>query len=181
MNIKKGSWTVLNSKIVYENKWISVREDQTIRPDGKPSPYAVVTMKPGVSVLPIDSDGNVYLVKEYIYAIEEETLQAVSGGIEKEEKTIDTAKRELKEEAGITATELIDLGYINPFTSVIRSPNYMFLAKGLSFSEAEPEGTEKIELVKMTIEEAIRLTMESKITHGATVALILKAKAYLGY
>lgn len=181
MNIKKGPWAVTNSKIVYQNLWISVREDNVIKPDGKEGIFGVVKMKPGVSILPIDSEGDVYLTKEYHYAVERETIEAISGGIDEGENKESAAKRELKEETGITANELIDLGVVDPFTAVVASPNYLFLAKSLEFSKANPEGTENIKVIKTSIKEAVQWVMESKITHGGTVALILKAKEYLGY
>lgn len=181
MNIKKGSWTVTNSKKVYENPWINVREDKVIKPDGKEGIFGVVEMKPGVSVLPVDDEENVYLTKEYHYAVERETIEAISGGIDKGESKEDAAKRELKEETGITANEWIDLGVIDPFTTVVVSPNYMFLAKGLEFSKANPEVTENIKVIKVSMKEAVQWVIESKITHGATTTLILKAKDYLGY
>ena len=71
-------------------------------------------MKSGVSVLPIDNKGNVYLTKEYHYAVERETIEAISGGIDKGENKENAAKRELNEEAGITANEWIDLGVLDP-------------------------------------------------------------------
>lgn len=181
MNIKKGPWTVTSSRTVYKNPWISVKEDRVIRPDGKDGIFGVVEMKTGVTILPIDDEGNVYLTKEYHYAVERETIEAISGGINKDESKEDAAKRELKEETGITANEWIDLGVIDPFTNVIVSPNYMFLAKGLEFSKSNPEGTESIKVIKVSMKEAIQWVMESKITHGATTTLILKAKDYLGY
>ena len=180
MNIKKGPWTITDSKTVYKNPWINVREDKVIRPDGKEGIFGVVEMKPGVSVLPIDDEGSVYLIKEYHYAVECETVEAVSGGIDKGEAKEEAAKRELKEETGIIANEWIDLGAIDPFTTVVVSPNYLFLARGLEFSKAGPEGTENIKVIKTSLEEAIKLVMGSKITHGATTTLILKAKDYLG-
>lgn len=181
MNIKKGPWTVTDSKTVYKNPWINVKEDKVIRPDGKEGIFGVVEMKPGITILPIDDEGNVYLTKEYHYAVERETIEAISGGIEKGENKESAAKRELKEETGITANEWIDLGVVDPFTNVVVSPNHLYLAKGLEFSKANPEGTEDIKVIKTSIKEAIQWVMESKITHGATTTLILKAKEYLGY
>ncbi len=180
MKIKKGPWTVTGSKIVYKNPWITVREDQVIRPDNNEGIFGVVKMKQGVSVLPLDNDRYVYLTKEYHYAVERESIEAISGGIDEKETTLEAAKRELQEEAGIIASEWVNLGVIDPFTTVVVSPNYMFLAKGLEFSEANQEGTENIKIIKVPLEEAIKWVIESKITHGATTTLILKTKNYLG-
>ncbi len=174
-----GPWTINESIPKYKNPWIDVREDQVIRPDGKPGIFGVVTMKGGVSVLPLDENGFVYLTQEFHYAVGEETIEVVSGGIDEGETPLQAAKRELVEELGIEATEWTDLGLVNPFTAVVYSPANLFLAQNLSFSKSNQEGTETIKLVKVKLEEAVHMVMESKITHGPSCVLILKAKNYL--
>jgi len=178
MNVKKGPWIFINSKDIYSNPWIKVREDSVIRPDGEDGIFGVVIMKSGVSVLPIDDQGNVFLTKEYHYAVERETLEAISGGIDTNESKLEAAKRELKEEAGIEAKKWIDMGVVDPFTTVVNSPNYLFLAMDLTFSEANPEGTENIKIIKIPFKQAVDFVMQSLITHSATATLILKAKNY---
>ncbi|MDQ4078819.1 MAG: NUDIX hydrolase [Chloroflexota bacterium] len=178
-SFKKGPWTVIDSRTVYENPWITVREDKVIRPDNREGIFGVVEMKPGVSVLPLDDEGNVYLTQEFHYAVGRETIEAISGGIDQGEDKLDAARRELKEEAGIVANEWIDLGVIDPFTTVVSSPSHIFLARGLEFSEPDPDGTEIIRIVKTSLHEAVEWVMEGKITHGATTTLILKAKHYI--
>jgi ADP-ribose pyrophosphatase len=179
MGIKKGPWTLVSSKDVYSNPWIKVKEDNVIGPDGKDGIFGVVTMKSGVSVLPIDNQNNVFLTREYHYAVERETIEAVSGGIDGSENKLEAAKRELKEETGIEAKEWMEMGVVDPFTTVINSPNYLFLAKNLTFSEANPEGTERIKVIKIPFKQAVDWVMQSLITHSATTTLILKVKNYL--
>jgi ADP-ribose pyrophosphatase len=179
--IKKGPWQVKNSKSVYKNPWLHVYEDQVIQPNGDKGAFTVVEMKMGISVLVMDDTNNVYLTKEFKYGIGKESLETISGGIDRGEDKLEAAKRELKEELGIVAEEWIDLGVIDPFTSVVVSPNYMYLARKLKFSKPNPEGTEIIKILKIKFDEVVKLVMESKITHGASVAVILKAKNYLGF
>lgn len=180
MDIKKGPWTVKDSKIVYRNPWIIVKEDDVVRPDGVAGIFGVVEMKHGVSVLPIDDENNVYLTREYRYGVERETIEVLSGGIDEGENKLMAAKRELQEEAGLVAEEMVDLGVLDPFTSVVVSPNYMFLARNLEFTRNNLDGTEKIKIIKVSINEAVQMVMENKITHGASVVAILKTKNYLG-
>jgi ADP-ribose pyrophosphatase len=179
VSFKNGPWTVTDSRTVYKNPWITVREDRVIRPDNREGLFGVVEMRPGVSVLPLDDEGNVYLTEEFHFAVGRETIEAISGGMDEGEDKLDAARRELKEETGIVASKWIDLGVVDPFTTVISSPNYMFLARGLEFSEAEPEGTEIIRIVKTSLQEAVEWVLRSRITHGATTTLILKAKHHM--
>lgn len=178
--VQKGPWQTVASDIKYRNPWISVREDKVIRPDGKDGIFGVVTMQPGVSILPVDQDGNVYLAKEYRYGIERVTIEVISGGYDADEDRIDAVRRELKEETGLEASEIIELGFIDPFTSVVNCPNYLYLAHGLKHGEAHPEGTEQIEVLKVPYRQAFEWVMDSTITHGASVAVILKAKHLIG-
>lgn len=179
MKVKKGSWTVINTKKVYENPWISVREDKVIRPDGKRGIFGVVTMKPGVSILPVDKDGNVFLTKEYHYGIEKVTVEAVSGGIDNNETKEEAAKRELREEVGLTSNRWTYLGLVDPFTTAVVSPNYMFLAENLVESNIKPEETEKIKVIKIPFKKAFEWATNGIITHSASVVLILKTATLL--
>lgn len=176
---KNGPWTIKESVEKYKNQWIRVREDKVIRPDGKDGIFGVVEMLPGVSILPLDEDGFVFLAEEFHYAIEKDSLEVISGGIDEKEKPLEAAKRELKEETGIQADEWIDLGEVNPFTTVVQSPATLYLARKLKFSDAKPEGTEQIRIKKVKFEEAVKMVAESKITHGPSCVLILKAEKFL--
>lgn len=176
MKKQKGPWLVTNSKIIYKNPWIKVREDKVIRPDKKYGIFGVVEQKAGVSIIPLNEEGNVYLTKEYKYAVGHISIEAISGGIDKDEDKLQAAKRELKEETGFIAKKWKYLGAIDPFTSIIDSPNYIYLAQDLIQTGSTPEGTEKIKIIKLSLKKAIDLVMKSKITHGASCVALLKIK-----
>jgi ADP-ribose pyrophosphatase len=174
-----GPWKIKVSQEKYKNPWLRVREDKVIRPDGKNGIFGVVEMVAGISVLALDENGFCFLTKEFHYAIEQEGMEVVSGAIDENETAIEAARRELKEELGIEADEFVDLGVINPFTTVVKSPATMYLAMNLNFSEANPEGTEKIKVLKMKFNDAFKMVMQGEITHGPSCVLILKAGEYL--
>lgn len=174
-----GPWKIKNTKVVYQNPWIKVREDQVIRPDGKDGIFGVVEMIPGVSVLPMDDKGYVYLTCEFHYAIENDTIEVASGAIDENEEPLNAAKRELLEELGIEAQDWTDLGRIDSFTTVVNSPAQMYLARKLTFRQADPEESEQIEMVKMKFEDAVKMVMDSEITHAGSALLIMKAAKYL--
>jgi len=177
MERKHGPWTIKETTEKYRDDFIAVYEDSVIRPDGEPGTYATVRMKPGVSVLPVDHDGTIYLTRQFRYATGAESVEAVSGGVEDEHEDA-SARRELREELGIEATELIRLGRMDMDTSIVRSPVGLFLARGLKFTEAEQEGTERIKPFKTTLEQAVGMVLRSEITHGPSCVLLLKAARY---
>ena len=74
---------------------------------------------------------------------------------------------------------MVDLGSVDPLTSIIHSPASLFLARKLSFVEPERESTEIIRVVKLKLSEAVRMVMESEITHGPSCVLILKTNQLL--
>ena len=170
-----GPWTVHESNRVYRNPFIEVVEDRVTRPDGQPGFYGTVAMKPGVAILPIDEDGTAYLTREFRYAIGRDSIEVAGGGIDEGESPLEAARREAREELGVEASEWIGLGSIDPFTAVVRSPAHLFLARGLSFTPTERDGTEVIESVRVPFEEAVRLVMDGSISHGPSCVLILKA------
>jgi len=176
---RRGPWTVIETTQVYQDPWLSVRKDDVIRPDGKPGTHSVVTIKPGVSVLAMDQDGDVYLTSEFHYAVNRVTLESVSGGIEPGDDALSTAKRELREEIGIVAKNWTDLGSCDPFTASLLSPTKLYLAQELSFVDDQPEGTEIIERIKIPFQDAIDKVMHSEITHAPSCTLILKAARLL--
>ena len=177
---QNGPWTIKESIEKYKNKWITVTEHQVIRPDGKDGIFGVVEMLTGVSVLPFDNQGNVYLTKEYKFAVEKETLESISGGIDEMEEPLIAAKRELLEETGLTASKWTFLGEIHPFTSVVHSPSHLFIAEEIrDTGKSELEGTEILDIIKMPFSEAVSKVMNGEIIHGPTCVLILKANEYL--
>jgi ADP-ribose pyrophosphatase len=169
-----GPWHIKSSAVMYEDPWVSVRRDEVVRPDGLLGSYATVAIKPGVCVIAIDDDGNVHLTQEFHYAVGRVTIEGVSGGIEAGQTAIETAHRELSEELGITADELIHLGVTDPFTASVHSPTALFVATGIRKGAAMPEPTELIQPVVMSLEEAVEAVQDGKITHGPTCIILLR-------
>lgn len=168
-----GPWKIVSSREVYIDPWLRVQRDEVIRPDGKPGSYATVQIKRGVSVLAVDHDNQVYLTSEFHYAVGRVTLEVVSGGIDENETAEQAALRELKEELGISASSLTELGTVDPFTASINSPTKLYLAQSLTHGETAHEGTEQITVVKMSLQDAYRSVMSGEITHAPSCAVIL--------
>jgi 8-oxo-dGTP pyrophosphatase MutT (NUDIX family) len=179
MEKKYGPWTIRSTETQYKDEFLELCVDQVIKPNGEPGHYATVKLKSGVAILPIDEKGNVYLTRQFRYAIGKDSLEVISGGMEGEGEPLEAAKRETGEELGIKAKQWIEAGYFHLETSMVKGPVYLFIARDLQFTETSQDDTEDVKKVQMPLEEAIQLVMDSQITHGPSCVLLLKAQKML--
>lgn len=174
-----GPFLIRSSVDLYESPWLTLREDEVIRPGGSDGRFAIVTMRPGATVVAVDDD-HVLLAREFKYAVARETLELVSGGLDVGESPLDGARRELEEEAGVTGRTWTNLGVVDPFTTSIHSPNHMFLAQGLEATEVNPDDGEVVAIERIPFDEVVEMVMSGRITHGASCVALLKAARHLG-
>jgi ADP-ribose pyrophosphatase len=175
MGKKHGPWTIKSSEQVYKDEFVEFWVDECVKPDGEPGRRATLRMLPGVSVLPVGDDGFVYMIRKFRYAVGKESVEAVQGAIDEGESAEAAARRELKEELGIEAREMVDLGLVDAVTSQVFSPSRLFLARGLTFGEPDREGTELLRPLKLKLEEAVRMVEDGEVTQSTTCVLVLKA------
>ncbi len=174
-----GPWSIHGSAEQYRNEMIAVVEDRVTKPDGTEGTYATVRMKSGVAVLPIERDGRVLLVSQFRYALGRMSLEVVSGALEEGEDAREGARRELREELGVEADELVALGHIDLDTSVVSARVDLFIARGLRRGEKDEDATEQIETIEIEYVDALGRVMESEITHAPSCVLLLKARDHL--
>lgn len=173
--IWNGPWQVLGTQEIYRDPWVRLTKDDVIRPDGQPGTHTVTRFKDGVSVLPLDAEGFVFLTEEFHYAQGRRTIEVISGGVESGEDWQTAAARELREEVGLVASRWTPLGVVDPLTSQALAPIALFLAEGLTFVEATPDGTELIRRLRVPFAEAVEMVMRGEITHSGSCVVLLKA------
>jgi 8-oxo-dGTP pyrophosphatase MutT (NUDIX family) len=165
-------WRTVSSRRVYENPWISVREDQVVRPDGEPGIYGVVHYKNvAVGILAVEDD-HVYLVGQYRYPLERYSWEIPEGGCPEGEEPLRAAQRELKEETGLEATSWQRLGEAYLSNSVADEYAVWFLATGLTAGEVTPEGTEKISVRRVPLREALEMALDGTITDALSIVAL---------
>lgn len=179
MGRKHGPWTVESSERIYADEFAEVWVDEVSRPGVGPARRVTMRMKDGVAVLALDAGGFAHLVETFRYGVGKDCVEVVQGGTEEGEEAEAAARRELKEELGVEAEELIDLGLVDAITSQVYSPARIFLARGLTFGEPDTDSTESLRPLKVTFEQAVRMVMDGQITQGISCALILKSKLFL--
>ncbi|MBX2964342.1 MAG: NUDIX hydrolase [Cyclobacteriaceae bacterium] len=172
----QNPWKTLSTKEVYNNKWIQVTEHNVLNPSGSKGIYGKVHFKnKAVGVIPIDEHGNTWLVGQYRYTLNEYSWEIPEGGGAMDTEPLDAAKRELKEETGLTANKWTLLMRIHTSNSVTDEEGFVFLAEDLTQGEDDREETEADLVVKkLPLQEAVSMAMDGKITDSISVAGLLK-------
>jgi 8-oxo-dGTP pyrophosphatase MutT (NUDIX family) len=175
-------WQTNAIRDIYENPWIKVREDAVIRPDGNAGIYGVVSMKNrAVGVVPLHDDGTVTLVGQFRYTMNEYSWEIPEGGCPEGEEPIETAGRELIEETGLIAGKIEPIGgEIHLSNSVTDERGYLFVATDLTEGEANPEGTEKIETLRIPLQKAVEMALNGEIKDGLSVLALLFLQKKIG-
>ena len=173
-------WQTLSTALKYENPWISVREDQVLNPKGGPGIYGVVSMRnKAIGIVPLDEQGNTWLVGQYRYTLNEYCWEIPMGGGVIGVAPVESAQRELREETGLLATRWTHLARLHTSNSVTDEEGFVFLAQDLTQTEWEPEETEDLRLWKLPLAQAVDLVMKDVITDAISVAGLLKAERIL--
>lgn len=166
----------LDSKLIYDGKVIKVTLDTVELENGNTSKREVVHHHGGAAVVALNENNEIYLVKQYRYALGLELIEIPAGKLEKGEDPFEAAKRELGEEAGLVAAEYKDLGYIIPTCGYDSELIYLYAAKNLSCVPQHLDADEFVSVYTMPVDEAVAKVMSGEITDGKTVAAILKVK-----
>jgi ADP-ribose pyrophosphatase len=173
----KNPWKTLQTELKFETPWIKVVKHDVINPAGNPGLYGVVNFQNlAIGVLPLDKDYNTWLVGQWRYPLNEYHWEIPEGGGAFGIHPIESAKRELKEETGIEATEWHYLCHLALSNSATDEIAHIYAAKGLTFGESEPEESEDLTVKKVNFTTAFEMVMEGKITDAMSVVAILKAK-----
>ncbi len=173
-------WKTLSSTQVYDNNWINLTEYQVINPSGGSGIYGKVHFKNlAIGILPLDDTGHTWLVGQYRYALDAYSWEIPEGGGPLGIDPLDSAKRELLEETGLTAQYWQEIQRMHLSNSVSNELAIIYIAKNLTMGEAEPEETEQLTLRKVPFEKAFEMVMAGEITDSMSVAAIFKTKLLL--
>ena len=180
MSAMKNPWTTLTTKPQYENPWIQVVEHDVLKPNGSPGIYGVVRFKNlAIGAIPIHADGTTVLVGQYRYPLEAYSWEIPEGGGSRTVDPLDSAKRELVEETGLSAGKWLRFLELHLSNSVSDEHAINYLAWDLTEGTAQPDDTEQLQLRRVPFAEAVRMAMAGEITDAMAVAGLLKAQLML--
>ena len=181
--MEKNPWKVLSSEQQYENPWIQVTEFQVLNPAGKPGIYGKVHFKnKAIGIVPIDNQGNVWLVGQWRFPLEKWSWEIPEGGGPLSEDPLDAAKRELLEETGLVAEKWELLMRADLSNSVSDEEAILYLATSIheTLEQLDREDTEAdMQVKKVSFKDALQMVEFGEITDSLTImGLLMTARKY---
>ena len=167
----------LSSETLFEGRVIRVTLDKVRLENGRTSTREVVHHHGGAGIAALDENGNIYLVRQYRYAPDQELIEIPAGKLEPGEDPLEAARRELGEEAGLCAAQWHSLGSIIPTCGYCSEVIYLYAATGLSSVGQHLDEDEFLSLFTLSLETARSMVLSGEITDGKTVAAVLKVCA----
>lgn len=169
------------SEEIFDGVVLHVYRDEITLPNGNPSSREVIRHVGAVGILPITEDGNVIMERQFRYPMDEVIMEIPAGKLDsKQEDRLEAAKRELKEETGLTAEEWIDLGMYYPAAAYCDERLTIYLAKGLHQGKQNLDEDEFLNIEQIPLTQLVEEVMNGTIMDGKTQVAILKAAKYLG-
>ena len=169
----------VESKTLFEGHIVTLKLDRAQLPNGSLASREVVEHPGGVAVLPLDAEGRVIMVRQYRYPLHNTLLELPAGKLEKGEDHRVCGIRELQEEVGITADEVIYLGGLDLSPGYSNEVLHLYLARGLHQGECHPDEDEFLEIERVPFDKLLDMVMRDEIHDAKTVAAVLKTKVFL--
>ena len=176
-------WRTQSSRVIFDDGVLRLRQDEVVQPDGEPGAYAYLELRwPVVAVVPIDNEGNVYLVRQWRYPWQRNSWEIPAGHGEADELPLQSAQRELGEEVGLQAADWEPLG--SGYSSATLSVRWhLYIARNLSpISNVHTRDGAEHDLIARAVPlaTAVEAAMDGRIEHGMSVVGLLRAARRLG-
>jgi 8-oxo-dGTP pyrophosphatase MutT (NUDIX family) len=173
---EKNPWTTQSATEKYNNPWINVTEFQVINPAGKPGIYGKIHFKnKAIGIIAIDKHDFTWLVGQWRYPLNSWSWEIPEGGGAVGSDPLEAARRELKEETGLTASRWTMIQRVHLSNSVSDEEGFIFLAEDLSEGDHDREETEAdMRVKKIPFTEALNMVLDGSITDSLSVMAFLK-------
>ncbi len=168
------SWRKLSSRTVFDNDWITVLEDEVVNPNGGRNRYGHVHFKNrAIGIVPLSEEGDTWLVGQDRYTLGAWSWEIPMGGDDGEEP-IEAARRELREETGLEASRFREVMRLHTSNSITDESGIVFLAEGLRQGDTAFGETEKLQVQRVPLADAVRRVLDGEITDAISAAGLLR-------
>jgi 8-oxo-dGTP pyrophosphatase MutT (NUDIX family) len=165
-------------RVVYENPWLRFEAHDIVHPTGVGGVHGVVVTPPASAVVLLDGD-QVLLARQPRFAVDTVVLEVIKGGRHAGEDALECAQREAREEAGVHARRWTALGQTYEIPSIVQEPVSLFLANDLEPAPLAPEAVERIDVVRMPLDDALAACADGRIGDAVTAIALLRARRAL--
>jgi ADP-ribose pyrophosphatase len=172
-------FTILNRKTIYEGRAFDVQKVLARLPDGRQHEYDLVRHSGAVTLVPVDQDGNMWFVRQFRVGALQELLELPAGLMEKDEPPEISAGRELREEIGMAAGELRELGHFYMAPGYSSEYMYIYLATGLHPSPLPQDEDEFLQVQAIPVKQVYEMVYANQVYDGKTLAALLLAEPFL--
>lgn len=170
----------ISSEKIYEGAILNVRRDTVTAIKGQ-AYREIIEHNGAVAMVPITDDGKVVMVRQFRYACGRAMLELPAGKIDRgETDPAAVAARELKEETGYTAADVIYLGKVNTSVAYSEEVIHLYAMKGLTAGEQQLDEDEAVEVVEYPFDEIYRMAASGQLMDVKTIAALMMAKEQLG-
>lgn len=161
---------------IFSGAVIDVHVDQVELPNGSMARREVVDHPGAVAVIPVDSDGSVYCVRQFRYPVGEVLLEVPAGKLARGEDPCLCAERELSEETGFSAGRMTYLGKIYSSPGFAGEVLYLYLAEELVCGKAHPDADEFLDIERISLDELARMVTAGEVPDAKTQIAVLRTK-----
>jgi 8-oxo-dGTP pyrophosphatase MutT (NUDIX family) len=166
-------YTRVCARELYRNPWLAVEAHDIVHPNGTPGEHVLVVTPRACGVV-VEDGVDLLFARQPRFAARRWVTEIVKGGAAPGEPMLDAAKRELREELGISASQWSPLGRLYEIPSIVDSPVDIFVASGLTHRAAQPEEEESIEPVRIGARQALNDALRGEIDDAVTVAALFR-------
>jgi len=164
-------WKCIRSKPAQSFRVFSIRTDTVISPrTGMEHDFYVIESRNWVNIIPLTNDHQVVMIRQYRHGSREVTLEIPGGLVDPGDTPEKAAARELLEETGYQAEELMKIGSVNPNPAIFNNRCYTFIARNVTKTrDPMPDQTEDIEAVLIPLVDIPELIRKGKIDHAIVI------------
>jgi ADP-ribose pyrophosphatase len=170
---------LITSETLFQGRVFSIRRDHLKTPSGNIAKYDIIEHHGSVILVPIDQNGNVHFVRQYRHAANAHLLELPAGTLEAGEEPLECARREIREEIGMAAATLREIGSFYLVPGYSTEFMFVYLATNLQTDPLPPDQDEYLTVEKIPFAQAIAMARKGEILDAKSLAALLLAQNYL--